>query len=162
MHDFIARKLPNNVRYDFPSVTEEEIFKALKSLDVTKATGMDEMSAKYISLAAPVLARHLSRIINITFSNETFRDLWKHAKVFPIFKSGTHTELNNYRPILILTFLSKIIEKHALDTLHAFLCKYDLISPYQSGFGKHHSCETGLASLMNKWHTYIDKNKIIG
>ena len=71
LHDFIARKLPNNVHYDFPGVTEEEIYKALKSLDVTKATGMDEMSAKYISLAAPVLARHLSRIINISFLNET-------------------------------------------------------------------------------------------
>ena len=162
LHDFIARKLPNNVHYDFPGVTEEEIYKALKSLDVTKAIGMDEMSAKYISLAAPVLARHLSRIINISYLNETFPDLWKHAKVFPIFKSGTKTELNNYRPISILTILSKIIDKHAHDTLYAFLCKYDLISPYQSGFRKHHSCETGLTSLMNKWHTYIDQNKIIG
>ena len=158
LHDFIAKKLPNNVHYDFVGVTEEEIYKALKSLDVTKATGMDEMSAKYISLAAPVLASHLSRIINISFLNETFPDLWKHAKVFPVFKSGTKTELNNYRPISILTILSKIIKNHAHDTLYAFLCKYDLISPYQSGLRKHHSCDTGFTSLMNK---YIDQNKII-
>ena len=64
MHGFRDKKLPNNVQHEFPSATEEQI---LTSLDVNKATGFDEMSAKYIRIAAPILARHLSRITNISF-----------------------------------------------------------------------------------------------
>ena len=70
--------------------------------------------------------------------------------------------MNNYRPISILTTLSKIIEKHALDTLYMYLCNYDLIPIHQSGFGKNHSCETGLSALLSQWHMHIDKNKLIG
>ena len=70
--------------------------------------------------------------------------------------------MNNYRPISILTTLSKIIAKHAHDAPYMYLCNYDLISVHQSGFGKNHSCETGLSALLSQWHTHTDNNKLIG
>jgi hypothetical protein len=162
LKESIASKLPHDIKFSIPYATEEQIMKALKSLDVDKATGIDDISAKYIRMSAPVLARHLCIIINNSIKTGVFPNLWKHAKVFPVFKSGQQTDMNNYRPISILTILSKIIEKHVHDAFYEFLSKYDLLSVHQSGFRKHHSCETGLATLISEWHKHIDNNKLIG
>ena len=70
--------------------------------------------------------------------------------------------MNNYRPIFILTIFSKIIKAHVHEALYAFLCNYNLLSIHQSGFRKHHSCETGLAALTSEWHRHLDNNKMIG
>ena len=91
-----------------------------------------------------------------------FPKLWKQAKVFPIFKDGKRSDMNNYRPISILSILSKVIESHVHDSFYVFLSSFDLISKHQSGFRKHHSCETGLAALLSHWHEQIDNNKLIG
>ena len=70
--------------------------------------------------------------------------------------------MNNFRPISILSILSKIIEKHVHDALYSFLNDFNLISHHQSGFRKYHSCESGLASLLSEWHKYIDDNHMVG
>ena len=140
---------------------EEHILNSLNSLDTSKATGIDDLSAKYICLSAPVLACHLCTVINTSVRTGVFPNLWKHAKVFPVFKSGSQKDMNNYRPISILTILSSIIEKHVHDALYMFLCNYDLISVHQSGFRKKHSCETRLSASLSQWHKHIDNNKLI-
>ena len=162
MKTFIDNHVPTGEKFSIPYITEEQALNALLSLDTTKATGTDEMSSKCIKAAAPALARHLSFVINTSIKSGIFPNLWKHAKVFPIYKSGEHTEMNNYRPISVLNILSKIFEKHVHDSLYSYLIKYNLLSENQSGFRKGHSCETGLVSFMNTWHKHIDNHKIIG
>ena len=83
-------------------------------------------------------------------------------KFTPIFKSGDAADMNNYRPISILTILSKLLESHVHDAFYSYLCSYDLISANQSGFRKHHSCETGLASILSDWQRSIDTGLLIG
>ena len=101
--NFISSKLPHDVSFNIPRITEEQILEALKSVDTNKATGIDEMSAKYVHIAAPVLARHLCLIFNTGIENGIFPNLWKHAKVCPVFKSGNETNMNNYRPVSVLS-----------------------------------------------------------
>ena len=81
-------------------------------------------------IAAPVLARHLCLIFNTSIANDIFPNLWKHAKVCPVFKSGNQTEMNNYRPMSVLSILSKIFEKNVHDSFYCYLSNYDLISPH--------------------------------
>ena len=162
LYNFINNKLPHGVYFSIPEVDEASIETALNKLNTNKATGTDEIGANFIKLASPVLARHLCRIINISISSGVFPSLWKHAKVFPIFKSGNKTNMNNYRPISILNILSKIIESHVHDSFYNFLSSYNLLSPQQSGVRKNHSCETGLATLLSQWHQHIDDNFMIG
>ena len=83
--EFVGSKLPNNVKFGIPAITEEQIVSSLMSLNMNKATGIDDISAKYISIATPVLARHLCKIINTSISSGIFPDLWKHAKGFSSF-----------------------------------------------------------------------------
>jgi hypothetical protein len=162
LQDFIDNNLPRGTRFSIPKVTEGQMKKSLNSVNVNKSTGLDSMSAKFLRIATPVLARHLCKVINISISTGVFPDLWKHAKIIPIYKSGKCTDMNNYRPISILAILSKIIESHVHNAFYEFLCSFNLISIHQSGFRKNHSCETGLAALISKWHRHIDNNDMIG
>ena len=69
---------------------------------------------------------------------------------------------SNYRPISILPIVSKVTEKHVTKHLFAYLNKYKLLHEAQSGFRKHHSCQTALIELINNWFSHIDKGNIVG
>ena len=70
--EFVGIKLPNNIKFGIRTITEEQIVSSLMSLNMNKATGIDDISAKYIGIATPVLARHLCKIINISISSGIF------------------------------------------------------------------------------------------
>ena len=55
------------------------------------------------------ISKQLKNIIDKSFDEYKFPDIWKTAKVFPVFKSGNKEEMDNYRPISILCAVS--IEK---------------------------------------------------
>ena len=68
---------------------------------------------------------------------------------------------SNFRPISILSVISKLLEKHITKHLFAYLNKYDILHKSQSGFRKHHSCNTALINLVDKWLSNIDKGEVV-
>jgi hypothetical protein len=58
----------------------------------------------------PTVKKLLTFIINLSLSSGIFPNQMKIAKVRPIFKKGQKQNTENYRPILILSDLSKILE----------------------------------------------------
>ena len=79
-----------------------------------------------------------------------------------VYRGGTKDNPSNYRPISILPVISKLIEKHVTKHLFAFLNKYQVLHKSQSGFRKHHSCNTALISLVDKWLKHIDNGEVVG
>ena len=72
----------------------------------------------------------------------------KKAKVVPLPKSTDKTNPINYRPISLLSVLSKLLEKHVHIYLNDYLEKWQLLHPFQSGFRRKRSCNTALAYSM--------------
>ena len=68
-----------------------------------------------------------------------FPDSLKIAKVIPIFKTDDPSNFSNYRPISILSCLSKILEKLVHSRLSKFLTKFEILNHHQYGFRQHHS-----------------------
>ena len=62
-------------------------------------------------MAPDILLSGIKLIINKSIISGIFPTIWKQTEVNPLFKNGAKDELNNYRPISILSTLSKIIEK---------------------------------------------------
>ena len=81
-------------------------------MDHKKARGVDQINTNLIHKTAEVVAEPLCKLINCSIETGMFPDLWKHARVLPLHKSGSRSDPDNYRPISILCSLSKIIEKH--------------------------------------------------
>ena len=59
-------------------------------------------------------------------------------------------------------FKKKLIEKHVTKYLFVFSNKYDLLHKSQSGFRKHHSCNTALIKLVDTWLKSIENGELVG
>ena len=86
-----------------------EVFLLLDSIDCKKSFGFDKIHPFLLFSAALEIFRPLTYIINLSLEQGIFPDSLKIAKVIPIFKQGSRSSCNNYRPISVLSALSKIL-----------------------------------------------------
>ncbi len=77
-------------------------------------------------------------------------------------KSGPTIETNNYRPILILPILSKVLERFVHSCYSDYLTEFKLFTIAQSGFKKLHSTVTSLVHITDRWLSNIDKGLVTG
>ena len=162
LKDFVDEKVPDGTEFEIPLVSPSFIFQQLQNLKVNKATGIDDISAKYLKLSASVISQPLATILNVSIANGIYPDDLKKAKVTPIFKKGDKHDINNYRPISVLPIITGIFERHISTCLIDFLDKHKLIYDNQSGFRRHHSCQTSLTKMIDNWFTAMNNNEIVG
>ena len=122
----------------------------LLSISASKATGLDKIPAKIQKIAAPV------NLFNYSIQIETFPTEWKVAKIIPLHKSGPKNVADNYRPISILSAISKIFEKILHKQLFAYLNNNNLISKHQFGFRPINSTADALLHSTNEWYRNMD------
>ena len=87
-----------------------------------------------------------------------FPDICKAARVIPICKLGRQSDLNNYRPISVLSAASRIFETVARDQLFGFLTASNLLSKHQFAYRKLHSTITSLLNVTDSWYSNADQN----
>ena len=162
LNAYVESKIPQNVTFQIPFMKLNDLLSIINSLDPNKATGLDGISAKLLKSSVHVICPSLLEIINLSISSGVFPDSLKIAKVNPIHKTGAKDDPANYRPISILSVLSKIIVKHITKHLFAYMNKYSILHKSQSGFRKKYSCNTALINLIDKWLKSIDKGEIVG
>lgn len=124
-----------------------DISKEICKLDPKKATGFDDIHPKLVKIAATCISNPLAYVVNYSISNGVFPDQLKIAKVIPVYKKGSTSEVGNYRPISILPVFSKIFESIINKQLCAYLDKFDVLSKTQFGFRSKHSTKLALADL---------------
>ena len=144
----------------FHSISESEINEVISDLKNSNSTGYDDYNTKFIKLSSPLLAPALEKIFNLSINTGVYPDSLKIAKVIPIFKNGSKSSVNNYRPISILSPINKIFEKIIYSRLIKYIDKYNLLYKYQYGFRKNHSTEHALIELMDQIKLNIGKNKM--
>ena len=159
---FCNNKIPDGTVFTIPEVSKESVEKFFKHIDVSKATGCDNIGPRLLKIAAPYIAESVTYICNQSIKTSQFPEKWKKAKVTPLHKGGPKDDLNNYRPISILPVMSKFLEKHIHDSLMTYLVKFNLLHKNQSGFRPSHSCETALIGMISKWLESINKGSLIG
>ena len=111
------------------------------------STEYDHILASFIKPVSQFLVSPITFIINNFIKINQFPDTWKLARISPIPKIQLPVELKDYRPVLILSILSKIYEKVVLEQITNFTEKKLIYYLYQSGYRKNHSTGTQLAKL---------------
>lgn len=145
-----------------PCITPDFVNDEIKNLCTKKATGLDDISCKILKIARPIIIDRLTYIMNLSLSSGCFPDVWKVAKVVPLHKGGDLNSINNFRPISILSCVSKIIEKAVHKHVYSFLSEHDMINQNQSGFRPFHSTETSLIDMVDDWLTNMNSGKMSG
>ena len=102
------------------------------------------------------LVSPLTCIINKSIREGVFPALLKSALVCPILKKGEKTKCENYRPISLLSNISKVFERVYYNKLEQFLNDNDIIYKLQFGFRKKYSTNHALLSITDKIRGFLD------
>ena len=93
--------------------SEDKLLRLLLNLSCDTATGPDGISARMLKLSAHSITAPLTLIFNISISSSIFPSHWKNSYIVPIPKSkSTSSSPSDYRPISLLSIISKVLERH--------------------------------------------------
>ena len=137
-------------KMQFHELTKEEFEQVFKSMKRNKAKGIDDINGNVVLDVYNEIKEPLFKIFKSSLKNGVFPNALKYAKVRPIFKSGDTAEIGNYRPISVLPFFSKILEKIMYNRVYNYLIKHNLIYNKQFGFQANNSTEHALMELSSK------------
>ena len=112
----------------FNFINDAFIHNSIKQLKNGKASGLDKIPTKLIKDAGESICKPLAMILNSTFRHGIFPDIWKLARVNPIFKSGSRSDANNYRPISVICVFSRILERIVHDQVYDYLRSRDILT----------------------------------
>lgn len=140
--------------FEFTYVNEHDVMLSCLSVK-SNAIGYDNIDPKFVKIILPQILPFITHLFNTIFMSSTFPKRWRHAKIIPLPKTRTE-----FRPIAILPYFSKVMEKlmHVQMVLH--LNQYDLLSKHQSGFRPKHSCTTALIDVAEELRSHVDEGKL--
>ena len=121
--------------------------KLLDSLNPKKATGPDKISPRILAVSSEALAVPLTNLMNHCITVNAWPSLCgKRSNVTPLYKKASTMDKTNYRPVSVLTGLSKIFERVQYDQMFNFAKL--VLSDSLSRFLKGHSCATALLKML--------------
>ncbi|KAJ4429275.1 hypothetical protein ANN_26278 [Periplaneta americana] len=139
-NNYASASLPVNF------TSPNEIHSIIQKLPIKKSPGYDLIPTfvlKCLTLA------NLASLFNALLHLEYFPDTWKHAVIIVIHKPGKPaSNPTSYRPISLLSTISKVFEKVLLKRLDTFLLQASILPPlsvwlssksfYQSSSASYH------------------------
>ena len=103
------------------------------------------------------LKKPLTNIYNASLESKIFPDQLKIAKVVSVHKRGDKKDIQNYRPIALLSVFSKLLEKLVYNRLGAFIKGNGVLSEAQHGFRIMKSTETALQTFIQSTQKVFEK-----
>lgn len=133
-------------RFEFTGVTLNEISKTVNN-STSQAVGVDSIPQGFIKSAFPTIGTYITALINKSLFSSMFPDQWKQSLVIALNKIPSPVSLSDFRPISLLCFLSKVLEKVVVNQMSAFVESKHIMDRYQSGYRAGYSTETLLLKL---------------
>ncbi|KAK3508055.1 hypothetical protein QTP70_011851, partial [Hemibagrus guttatus] len=135
------------------TVASEEVLQITRSCNPTTCP-LDPIPSAMLQTISPDLLPFITTVINRSLTSGHVPTAFKKARVIPILKKPAldPSDISNYRPVSLLSFLSKILERVVCNQLSDYLMQNNLHDPNQSGFKAAHSTETALLALTEKLH----------
>ena len=162
LKNLCTKRLKFDDTFIIPEITAYEVGKYVSSVGSKNTSGCDGISNKIIMLSLPDIVQHLTYVYNLCINHSCFPSDLKTAKVVPLPKTKDLNNVNNYRPISVLTSVSKPLEKHMHKHLLKYLDRFNLIHTHQSGFRPQHSCQSALTCLVDRLLSSINDSKLNG
>ena len=138
---FIVPNDDNSTLESFTEVSSEKIKTYITSLSSDEAI-TNQLPLRIIKSILPIIIASITYIVNLSLRTGQFPDSCKQG--------GDNYDPNDYRPISILSIVSKCIEYCANEQLSAYFENNNLLTEHQYGFGKNHSTTYLTLEMFNK------------
>ena len=137
------------MRLDYVDVPK--VKKILKSLSNSRSTGIDELDNFSVKLAADLIAEPVHHIVKLSIIQNKFPHSWKFSKVLPLHKKLDKLDRKNYRPVAILSPISKVLEKIVYEEIYSYFTRNHLFHPNLHGYRGNRSTQTALLQMYDRW-----------
>ena len=132
----------------------------VKTLDTAKASQQSDIPTKILKQNSDYFVEYFYENIKQCISKLILPSDLKLADVTPVYKKKSKNSKDNYRPVSILSNISKIYERCIYDQIQLFLDS--LLSKYQCGFCKAYNAQHSLITLIEKWKKSVDNGGTFG
>ncbi|CAB3995716.1 Hypothetical predicted protein [Paramuricea clavata] len=137
------------------TLTEGEVRYVLRNLDEEKATGPDKIPAVLLKNCAASIAPSLCELFNKSLSSGQLPSEWKLSNVCPIPKESPLHEVSNYRPISLLSLVSKVFERCIYNRLIDHISSK--LNELQYGFQRGKFTTSQLLHVLHNIHKMLEK-----
>ena len=156
----IKEKIKPIEKFSFFPVQYDLVLRKIRNLDPSKSSQQTDIPTKVLNYNSKYFAGYFHEKINFCFENSCLPSDLKFADVTPAYKKKTKNSKDNYRPVSILSNISKVYERCIYDQMEAYF--ETILSPNQCGFRKGFSAQHCLISLIEKWKKSIDNGGAFG
>ena len=157
-HISFTRYLKNpNIHSFFVFPTDStEVSNLISGLKNGKASGPNSIPTTVLKHLNIDISTILADLFNLSFTTGVFPDKLNTSSVLPLFKKDSKLLCGNYRPISLLSNISKLLEKLMYSRLYSFLNIYNCITELQFGFRANHSTSHALVSITEQIREALD------
>ena len=149
-------KNPNPHSIFLSPILPKDIESEISSLKINKTPGPNSIPTNILKYITNEISKPLAIIFNLSLDKGVFPNILKTATVIPVHKKSSKLDCQNYRPISLLSNISKIFERIMHEKLSSFFnqnnCLYDL----QFGFRHRHSTTHTLVKICDEIQKAVD------
>ena len=127
-----------------------EIECEISKLNNNKSTGPFSIPIQILKQIKTFISTPLEILFNSFFCSGIVPDKFKLARVVTIFRNGSRTCLNNYKPISLLFVFNKLLEKLMQNRLMRYIEINHILYDKQFGFRANHSTDHAVLSITDK------------
>lgn len=136
-------------QFKFQKINQQELIKINKTIKNKKSSGPDSIPTVISKITTAEIPHVMTHLINLSLENGFVHNRLKEATIIPLFKSGSMTNPNNYRPISLINSFSKIVEKIVSSQLKSYFEEHSLFFKQQFGFRNGISTSHAMIYILN-------------
>ena len=159
--DFLPSLDPPPPTLEFLEISQGKLINIIDEMDSKTSTDINGLTAKLIKFIKYEIATPLVHLFNLSIRTGKFPSKLKTSRTIPIFKAGDRLSCDNYRPISLLSAISKILEKFIAGQLVHHLEFNKLLYEHQYGFQSNKSTVHNLTQLTNFVTKEINEKKFV-
>lgn len=159
-HPNYSNRLDIPILSSFFPTTPDEIRKIILGLNNTFSTGWDEVPVLLLKKANDIICPVIANLVNQAFDSGQFPKSLKLSEIIPVHKKGSTKDLSNYRPVALLSNISKIFEKAMQTRISSFFQIYNRICKEQFGYCKNKNTELALIAFVNSTLEALDRSQL--
>ena len=158
----IIEKMPiaEEDEFNFQMVSDDYILKKIKRLKTNKATTFQNIPGKIFVENADIYYTKITELINGHIESSSFPDSLKFADVNPVHKKKERTNPENYRPVSVLSYTSKVFEQVMHEQINSKMSNH--LSSKLCGYRKGFSSQHAIISMVEQWRKSLDNKGYAG
>jgi len=143
------------------NISANGIKSLLDRLKPHKATGPDNVSARFLKEFSSEITPALTLIFKTSLRQGSLPEDWLHAYIVPAYKGGNKDKNlpENYRPVSLTSICCKTLEHIVYSNVMSHLNKNKVLSSYQHGFRENRSCVSQLLITVNDFARNLNDQK---